>query len=211
MLVGFIWGRANKVLGVYEDTNAKCEVCSHDSLNYIVTQHYIHIFWIPIFPLAKVCGSYCDNCDKSIIESYSQEASKYDKKTRTPIYMYSWSIVLLALIIAGIFNGLFYLYQKSDIIKDPLVGDVYLMKVENEKKEEGYLFLKVIKVTKDSLFLYHGNYIYDQKMSEFSFGDYFIKSLVGKSRNEISELDNKNIIVDVFRDYKERTGFNIER
>lgn len=103
----FLWGKNTKTLEIYEDIDSACEECGAKTLFYIVYQDYYHIFGLPVFPLLKYGGIYCDSCENSKVNIISTKLSEYEKKTRTPIYMYSFTIVLLVIIIEMFFKSIF--------------------------------------------------------------------------------------------------------
>jgi len=103
----YIWGRNTKTLEVFEDSDSVREECDTKSLFYFVYQDYYHVFGIPVFPLLKYGGMHCDSCGKSHINIINAKLSEYEKQTRTPIYMYSFTILLLVIIIETILKDIF--------------------------------------------------------------------------------------------------------
>lgn len=97
-----LWGRKTKILETYEDDDSICDNCNTNSITYFVYQDYYHIFFIPLFPILKYGGLYCRNCEKSHINTISSKLSEYEKLTRTPIYMYSFPIIILIIIILNL-------------------------------------------------------------------------------------------------------------
>jgi hypothetical protein len=208
----FLWGRRNCVLKKYNDVNSKCEKCDSRSLNYIVKQHYYHFMWIPVIPVHKFVGTYCDNCKSSRQEVFSEIGAKYDKQSRTPIYMYSFIFLVLIFIAFIIMYSNQKSNERSENIKNPLIGDVYCYKFKDEQSKDAYSFIKVVNFTKDSVFFYQSNLYYNQYVGEYSSSGYFVKELYGQSRLKIIEMYNQKEIVDIYRDYDRKySWFNNEK
>lgn len=93
-----IWGKSTRIIKTYIEGYISCEQCKSRNVEYVVHQTYYHLFWVPIFPLLKTVGIYCNNCKDSHEEIYSKTALEYEKQTKTPIYMYSWTIIILSII-----------------------------------------------------------------------------------------------------------------
>lgn len=101
----FFYGQSHKILKTYSDREFLCENCNSPQLDYIVRQKYFHVFWIPIAPVDKYAGIYCNNCGLTRKQIYSKNGAAYIKKTRTPIYMYSWLILIGLLIAYAVINS----------------------------------------------------------------------------------------------------------
>jgi hypothetical protein len=100
------WGKASKILKIYDDHFSKCEKCNSSDIVYIVHQNYYHIMGIPIFPSIKEVGIYCNDCQNSITNVINETAGRYEQQTKTPIYMYSWIIILLLIIFSCIVKAM---------------------------------------------------------------------------------------------------------
>jgi len=102
-----ILGKANKILNIYDDYFSKCEKCHSSDIVYIVHQNYYHLFGIPVFPELKYVGIFCNACQHSTIDVINETAGMYEKQTKTPIYMYSWIIIALSIIIINLLKSIF--------------------------------------------------------------------------------------------------------
>jgi hypothetical protein len=100
-----ILGKNTRLLEVYEDEDSVCENCNECSINYTVSQTYFHFFWIPVFPLLKIVGIYCSHCHHTINEVFSQKGAQYEKKTVTPLNMFTWLIVIAVILAIGILSS----------------------------------------------------------------------------------------------------------
>ena len=92
-----IWGKSSKIIKTYPDSAFTCVNCNSRDISYVVKQYYFHFFWIPVFPLLKTVGNYCNNCQYSNEEIYSTTALMYEKQTKTPLLMYSWTIIFVTI------------------------------------------------------------------------------------------------------------------
>ncbi len=97
-----LWGKKTKTLEIYQEGNTACDDCHASSISYFVYQDYYHIFFIPIFPTSKYGGMYCDNCEKSHINTINSKLAEYERQTRTPISMFSFPIIILIIIILNL-------------------------------------------------------------------------------------------------------------
>jgi hypothetical protein len=67
----------------------------------------------------------CASCGKGIrFHSLSRE---YEKRTRTPFYLYAGTILVGLLIAAGFVLSAIGAHERDGYIKSPQVGDVYLV------------------------------------------------------------------------------------
>lgn len=195
----FLWGSRNKVLEVYSDENFKCEKCNSNNLIYSVSQNYFHLFWIPIVPNYKFVSSYCPDCIESREIVYSETGARLKKQTRTPIYMYSLLIVFGGLLLYGIFNSISYYSKQKEFIKDPIKEDVYTVKFKDDKKQDAYSFVKIVAVTKDSIFLVLSDTYFNQDISYLKSGVSFMKDTISKSRDELINMYSADNIVTIYR------------
>jgi hypothetical protein len=100
-----VFGKSSRILKIYSDHFTKCEKCNSSDVVYIVHQSYFHFFAIPVFPIIKFVGICCNDCKDSITEVYSKTAGKFADQTKTPLYMYSWIIIILFFVIMGFLNS----------------------------------------------------------------------------------------------------------
>lgn len=193
----------------YIDNRIKCEECGSYTHIFKVYQDYYHIFFIPFVPhAAKRITSQCSKCGSAL---NGQKKEFYLSQTRTPMYMYSGIILIISIIAAMILLNLHTQKLKKEYIANPMIGDVYLMKDEEEMK--GYYFVKVKDIIEDSIFLIPNAFVYSRFTSKFeSKEDYFNSYyLISTSRDDLKGLLEESRIISVERDYNKDTGFNIEK
>lgn len=195
----FLWGRRNKVLEAYADENYKCENCNSNNLIYTVTQNYFHFFWIPLVPVNKFVGTYCPDCLESKKVVYGQTSARLERQTRTPVYMYSLLILIGGLVLYGGVNSFTYSKKQKELIKNPILEDVYTFKFKDEKDQDAYSFIKVVAVSADSIFFVQANGYYNRNISYLQSNVRFLMETIGKSRNELINMQKSNIITEIYR------------
>lgn len=108
-----IYGSGEKTLKVKQDLKYICPECGKNGIKFHFFQEYIHIFWIPLIPIARRKVAHCETCgiayeNKHIPQKFQDELTRLSKKTIIPIYLFSGLIIILL----GI-GGIIYNNQKS--------------------------------------------------------------------------------------------------
>jgi len=166
---------------------------------------YFHVFFIPIAAFGiKSTKIYCASCGQVVrIDSLSRE---YEKRTKTPFYLYSGTILVGFLIVAGIVLSAFGAYQRDKYINNPQVGDVYLVKRDLPAPTAWY-FLRITKIHGDTAVVYHSNLEYNAYVYRFNSDDYFVSGEDSDYPTALLKtMFQKGIIANIFRDYED-TGF----
>lgn len=207
----FIYGVRDKKLKTYSDREFLCENCNSPKFDYIVRQKYFHLFLIPIVPVDKYAGIHCNDCGFTRKEIYSKNGSAYIKKTRTPVYMYSWLILIGLLIAYGITNSSVVSSKEKEYIKNPVEGDVYSIKFKDDNNQDAYTLIKIINVSNDSVYFFQCNVYYSQIMSSLKTNEYFVTDTFASSKAEIANMYNEGTITRIYRNYDASTGFGVER
>ena len=90
----------------------------------------------------------------------------------------------------------------------PVSGDVYTIK-KGTGYDASYSFLRIIKISGDSIMLYHNDLEYGGFVSKLTDDDYFVKNdtLVYKKK-QLQEMLEEDEISSVKRGYGEGSGFN---
>lgn len=203
----FIYGKKKGRIKTYPEHQHRCPDCGANDMIIRVYEEYLHIFFIPFFPVGnKNTSIHCKECGMPF-RLYALE-QEYEKKSKAPFYYYSLSVVFVALILLGV--GYHFKSRKETkmAIAHPANGDVYLIKA-SEKDRAGYYFLRVIGVTEDTVLCCHNTGVYDQYLSEMEAGDYFEKEDTLKySKTTIKSMLDKDEIVSVERGYDKTSGFH---
>lgn len=149
--------------------NIKCPNCENDvTMNYTVFGKYVHIYWIPFFPIGRVKILECNSCkatydlkdlDPKTNDKFKQELDR--NPVKFPIKHFSF-VGVIGIIVAGS-----YLYGKIkdneylDYAKNPKVGDVYYYEISEMAGH--YTTMKITKITSDSIFCLGNNMEIDSK------------------------------------------------
>ena len=202
-----IKGTRKARIKVYHCHDRECENCKDFDLTIGVYHDYFHVFFIPVAATGwKSSVIYCSSCGSRIrSDSLSRE---YESKTRVPLYLYS-GVVLVGLVALTLLAATGWgTYARSRYISDPKVGDVYLMKAA-QGNLDGYRFVRVSRLSEDSVIGIENNMLYLFSTSSFSAEDYFdLGEQVVFSKAHLKQLYKEDSIETIFRDYSNSTGFN---
>ncbi|MCZ4245056.1 hypothetical protein [Pedobacter punctiformis] len=88
------FGHSERLLNYYEDESAVCDNCGEKALTYRIVQKYYQIQGIPFLPAHKYTGVSCENCMYGHNNVISENAKRYEKLSKTPLYLYSGALVL---------------------------------------------------------------------------------------------------------------------
>src|SRR5450755_901779 len=96
----FLKGTRTIRVKTWQDHAHQCDACKDFNLSVGIYMKYFHVFFIPIAAFGikstKMC---CASCGQVVrIDSVSRE---YEKRTKTPFYLYSGMILVGLLIAAG--------------------------------------------------------------------------------------------------------------
>jgi len=102
-----IHGKSKTLIG-YDEVLLRCPSCEKSSWADIsVTSHYIHVFWVPVFPYAKTVSVFCNECglkrydlpfNADFIPTYPEIKHKF----RHPVRTYIFSILFVLIIIYAV-------------------------------------------------------------------------------------------------------------
>ncbi len=203
----FIFGKRTARIGIYNDKDHICYPCKAYDREIRVYRSYLHICFIPVFPIGvKQFEMRCGNCgDETRMESV---IAQYDKRTPTPVYLYS-----ALFLFAGITFFWFYWNKnmeknKKEFVGKPAAGDVYTIRKE-KNDETAFYFLRIVAVQGDSVKVLHNNLDYGGFVSSLAENDFFVKedTMVYKKK-ELSGMLERGDIYSVDRSYGNGTGFN---
>ena len=96
------------MIGVDDAFLYECPFCEETNTTSIaVYSKYYHIFWVPLFPVAKESHASCSSCHSSRDDNrfgpeLTKQAAVIQKEMKHPAYLYLLTI-LFCLVIAAIF------------------------------------------------------------------------------------------------------------
>ena len=202
----FLRGTRTIRIKMWQDHTRQCDECKEFNLTIGVFMNYFHFYFIPIAAFGpKSTKMYCASCGHGVrLDSLSRE---YEKKTRAPFYLYSGTILIGLLIAAGIVVSMVGAHQRDGYIKNPHVGDVYLVKRDSPPPTAWY-FLRIAQMRGDTAVVYHSHLEYSASVYQFNVDDYFVSGEESEYPTaDLKGLYQKGTIVTIFRD-EDNTGFS---
>lgn len=129
----------------------KCPSCnSENTLHFSIYKKYTYITLVPLFPVGKYVNIECTECkevfDYEDLSENAQETLK-NVKLGSSIWLFSGSIILALFLIYSINNYFNNKDKTSILIKNPIEGDVYNLKLSSGY----YSTMRIDRVTKDSI------------------------------------------------------------
>lgn len=199
-------GKRSLIIKKYSDHTHACPHCRGLNLEVKVEKFYYHLFYIPFFPThEKFAHIRCGNCgqpykDPALEEdSYEELEDEYEKKTRNPVYLYSGLLLISSLIIFIVVAKLRVQQREAAYITQPLTGDTYLIREKRDNKKIFY-FLRVSRISGDSVFTQHGHKEYTRFTRTISKEDYFLREDRGFHKEDLVKMLKDDIIKAVKRD-----------
>lgn len=201
-----ICGRRTARIKTFNENHQSCPNCKALDLEVYVFRQYFHIFLIPVFPTGvKSSRIRCNECGEYVrIDSVGWQ---YEKKSKTPFYFYSLTIILSAFILLLVFMNLRAQKEKAELVNKPVVGDVYLIRNDNNNSTS-YYFLKLAKINGDTVTVYHSYLEYNGFVTKMSDEDFFVKKeVILFSKDDLKQMYKREEINFVKRTYNEESGF----
>lgn len=202
-----IHGKRTLRIKKFSDHSQPCKHCVAFDTEITVYKKYFHLFFIPFFPVGeKTVQIVCRQCGE-INRSETLQA-EYCNQTKNPFYLYTGLFLLAGIIFWIIMANITTQKEKREFVKNPAVGDVYTMRME-ENNTTSYYFLRVSSIRGDTVYTFHNNLVYERFVSGFNNDDYFVmKEEMIFTKNELLQLLEKGEINGVDRNYSNNSSFN---
>ena len=90
-----------------------CTYChTPDSLLCVVVSRYLHVFWIPIFPIGKSSATVCQHCKQVLATgqmpaSYRAPVQALQQQARTPLIHFALLLLFGAVVAFGLVMSMF--------------------------------------------------------------------------------------------------------
>ena len=182
----------------------KCPYCGHqNSLVMHVIQKYMHLFWIPMFPLRKIGVSHCEFCKQvlTLKEMPPFLVTAYDNlkaKARAPFWTYTGLSIIVFFSINYKIDELKKSNEIEKAIKTPRHGDIFEVKLENNN----YTFYKVDHVRGDSIFVrksrFQSKFSSDIENLKRKGYDVYEKYFFLVERSDLEQMFNNDKVLDVY-------------
>ncbi|WP_109302119.1 zinc-ribbon domain-containing protein [Aquimarina sp. AU474] len=191
-------GKAVHLKSVQSKTGI-CPSCkTQGSLLISVFRKHAHVFWIPLFPIGKKGISQCQHC-KNVLKTnempkpIKREYDNLKNRTKGPIWQFSGLGIIVILMAWGSYASAADKKQESEYITFPKEGDIYEYKI----KTGSYSTLKVISVSKDSVFISPNEYEISKitKIHKIDKPENYAEFSYAISKNKLKEMyDSKEVL-----------------
>jgi len=131
---------------------AKCGVKGQSKITFY--RRHFHLFWIPMFPLAKRGRLECDACGtstkpKNLPADVENEFVRVKSEARGPLWQFSGILAVSLIIGFSTYSATLYNNNQNEYLNSPAVGDRYQYRLENDL----YSLLLVREIMDDTLYL----------------------------------------------------------
>ena len=166
---------------------------------------YFHVFWIPFFPTSKTGLSQCSNCKQALypnempanlLSAYKQSSTR----AKRPLTHFI-GLMLIALFFAfAIFGVVLRKMDEMDYPKNPEVGDVYTMKLNNGQ----YTYFKIKEIQGENvtfaLYDYTASSSYDLGKAQKKYKDSYNNGELKVLKSEVKDSIRKSKIYRITRE-----------
>jgi len=132
-----------------------CQVCGNRACQEMnLMLRYVHVFWLPIFPIGKKAVITCQQCQSrtekaSFTELQLEQLNELRNTHRTPAQYYIGIIILTLLVLYGIWISNQRSQRNASWLQSPLPGDIYEIRMSADE----YSLLKVHQRSGDTVLL----------------------------------------------------------
>ena len=142
-----------------ETVMEKCPNCGHFGYDIHVFQKYVHIFWIPFFPINRTGAAHCTSCGhawekKQMPESMKAAYQNVRVQAKRPLWTFTGVAIAGALITWGVILANQEDAENRRLIQQPVTGDVFEFRTESGQ----YTLLRVTDIQGDKVFLQPHSY-----------------------------------------------------
>ncbi|MDO7845054.1 hypothetical protein Q5H92_01705 [Hymenobacter sp. M29] len=157
----FLFGTRNATIATAPLPGLACANChTPEALTCAVFSRYVHLFWIPAFPISKTSITVCQHCKQALTTrempaSYRAPVQAVQQQARTPLTHFALLLLFGAVVALGLVMSLF---GKSTTRPDAAtntaastvaVGSRYRFNVTDDGRQ--YSLIEVTRVTPDSV------------------------------------------------------------
>lgn len=199
------FGSRSSLLKTGTLTNVSCPNCDNlTTMNYSIFGEYAHLYWIPLFPLARKNAVECNACKRifkvgELPEAIIKKFRHARQGVKAPIWNYSGLAVLAFGLSYGAWASNANDVNNIEYIKSPQTHDVYSI---TGSEDNYYSSMKVTEVSEDSVFVLMNDYETDRRsdVNTIDKDRNYTTNSFSFSKADIEELFNDGIIFDIERD-----------
>ena len=191
----------------------QCPNCGEKQSVMAIFAHYVHIFWIPLFPFKKSARIVCNHCqlnteEKTMPEEMRGTIDKLKSTVGIPKSLFSGLLILIVAI------GFFSLGSakkrklEQSYIENPQIGDVYVLQDPNETSEYNHYLMKINEIEEDSFLVSFSAYSYNGVVSKLDPADGFYNIEYAMHKNNLNQIQESGEVKKVIRDYSSAAGFD---
>ena len=191
----------------------QCPGCGEKKSVIAILAHYFHIFWIPLFPFKKSAQIVCGHCqlnteEKTMTDQMKGTIKQLKSTVNMPKSLFSGLILLFAAVAFFSFRGIQNSQLEESYIKDPQVGDVYLLKDPEESSRYNLYFMKIDHIEGDSLWVLYNSYNYNGMVTELDPRDGFYDLIYTMHKSALDHYQQSGDLKKIIRDYSASAGFD---
>jgi hypothetical protein len=212
----FLWGWRGKVIPGKMLNNQHCEHCGSGSLRAHTVVNYLHMFWIPLFPIGRSVATECTHCKsvlkgKEVTKAIKDEAHRQQAVAPVPRYLFMGTV---GLVVA--FGVLFMNVQQqnartADYVAAPAAGDCFVVNYEEifgvSEDDLRYGVMRVNYANSDSVAFAVGSWAYEYtsdagsavKDGDVDSPEYWVGGQVTFGRDELMAMYDDDLVRRVIR------------
>ncbi len=191
-----------EVVTAKQDIQESCVACKKSfSLTLFVLHNYIHVYYIPLFPIEKIVKTQCTSCGfillkKEMPESLLLSYRNMKGRNRIPIWMFSGVLAVLLAIGSVVLHNKITATDSQLMIRNPHKNDLYYVKLG----KGSYTTYKVKKVFGDSASILMNKFVTDKASGVYEIQDMeYNDTAVTVHKSRLEELYNTKEILEVRR------------
>lgn len=211
-----LWGWRGKVIPGKMLSNQRCEHCGSGSLRAHTVVNYVHIFWIPLFPVGRYLATECNHCQavqkgKEIPDAIKQEARRQQALAPFPRYLFAGTAAVAVLAGFLFFNARAEQERTADYVAAPAVGDCFVVDYEQvfgvSEEDLRYGVMRVQSADADSVAFAVGSWAYEfhsdaggaVKKGEVDSPEYWVDGAVKFARDDLVAMHEADLVKGVIR------------
>ena len=208
-----IYGWNSRNLKQAELETYNCPKCGENQSVIAIFAHYVHIFWIPIFPYKKSANIACGHCqlateEKSMPEEMKGTIRQLKSTVNIPKSLFSGLLLLIVAVAFFSFKSLKNDQQEQSYIENPQIGDVYVLKDLEESSEYKHYLMKINEINSDSLWVSFNSYSYTGIITELDPRDGFYNYEYSIHKSALQEFQQSGELKKIIRNYAATAGFD---